>query len=68
MAVARACGAPTDIDEAAAFARARSSRHHKTSMLQNVEAGRRMEIDSHRRRAARVAAAPAHRSTDAVLH
>lgn len=46
MAVARACGAPTDIDEAAAFARARSSRHHKTSMLQDVEAGRPMEIDA----------------------
>ncbi|AZG11819.1 2-dehydropantoate 2-reductase [Pigmentiphaga sp. H8] len=45
LRVARACGLAEPIDTEAAFARARGSRRHKTSMLQDVEAGRRLELD-----------------------
>lgn len=45
IAVARVSGLEAAIDANAAFARARSSRHHKTSMLQDVQAGRRLELE-----------------------
>ncbi|VTU28021.1 2-dehydropantoate 2-reductase [Variovorax sp. PBS-H4] len=45
MAVARACGLAESIDAQAAFARARSSRYHRTSMLQDVQAGRPFELE-----------------------
>lgn len=44
-AVADACGLNASIDPDAAFARARSSRFHKTSMLQDVQAGRSLELE-----------------------
>ena len=44
VAVGRAYGMRSDISLDAIFARAESSRHHKTSMLQDVEAGKRLEI------------------------
>ncbi len=44
VAVARGLGVAAAIDTEAALARARDSRSHKTSMLQDVEAGRRLEI------------------------
>lgn len=44
VAVGRAYGMRGDISLDAIFARAESSRHHKTSMLQDVEAGKRLEI------------------------
>ncbi|WP_256856724.1 ketopantoate reductase family protein [Variovorax sp. KK3] len=45
MAVARVSGLAEPIDAEAAFARARSSRHHRTSMLQDVQAGRPFELE-----------------------
>lgn len=45
LTVARLAGLNQEIDVEAAFARARSSRFHKTSMLQDVEAGRPLELD-----------------------
>lgn len=45
MAVARSCGLAEPIDAQAAFARARSSRYHRTSMLQDVQAGRPFELE-----------------------
>lgn len=45
MAVARGCGLAETIDAQAAFARARSSRYHRTSMLQDVQAGRPFELE-----------------------
>jgi len=45
ITVARASGLVADVDIEAAFARARTSRLHKTSMLQDVEAGRRLELE-----------------------
>lgn len=45
MAVARACGLAEPIDVEAAFSRARSSRYHRTSMLQDVQAGRPFELE-----------------------
>jgi len=45
LQIARACGLSAAVDVEAAFARARSSRLHKTSMLQDVEAGRPLELD-----------------------
>lgn len=45
LAVARRMGFTAGVDLEAAFRRARGSRTHKTSMLQDVEAGRRPEID-----------------------
>ena len=45
IAVARSSGLAAEIDMEAAFNRARGSRLHKTSMLQDVEAGRRLELD-----------------------
>jgi 2-dehydropantoate 2-reductase len=44
LGVAHLNGMRGAIDSEAALARARSSRLHKTSMLQDVEAGRRLEI------------------------
>lgn len=44
-AVAREAGGPATIDPEAAIARALSSRSHKTSMLQDVEAGRPLEVE-----------------------
>jgi 2-dehydropantoate 2-reductase len=45
LAVARSTGLAAEIDVEAAFHRARGSRLHKTSMLQDVEAGRRLELE-----------------------
>lgn len=45
IAVARAAGLAASIDAESAFARARSSRHHRTSMLQDVQAGRPFELE-----------------------
>lgn len=44
MAVARSTGFDGNLDSAQALDRARASRDHKTSMLQDVEAGRAPEI------------------------
>lgn len=45
LEVASCFGLPSGIDISGAFARAKSSRTHKTSMLQDVEGGRRLEIE-----------------------
>ncbi|KDD54030.1 ketopantoate reductase family protein [Bordetella bronchiseptica] len=45
ITVAQASGLQAPIDVQAAFARARSSRHHRTSMLQDVQAGRPFELE-----------------------
>ncbi|MDO9405075.1 MAG: 2-dehydropantoate 2-reductase [Polaromonas sp.] len=45
VSVAQACGLQASIDMDAAFARARSSRYHRTSMLQDVQAGRPLELE-----------------------
>jgi len=45
IAVAQATGLRAPIDVQAAFARARSSRHHRTSMLQDAQAGRPFELE-----------------------
>ena len=45
LEVARACGLRETMDVDAAFTRARNSRLHRTSMLQDVQAGRRLELD-----------------------
>jgi 2-dehydropantoate 2-reductase len=45
LEIARHYGITDAIDPEAAIARARSSRFHKTSMLQDTEAGRRLEVE-----------------------
>ncbi|MGY6273364.1 ketopantoate reductase family protein [Achromobacter denitrificans] len=45
VAVARAAGLTVAVDTQAAFARARGSRHHRTSMLQDAQAGRPFELE-----------------------
>jgi 2-dehydropantoate 2-reductase len=45
LEVATCFGLPSGIDISGALARAKSSRTHKTSMLQDVEGGRRLEIE-----------------------
>ncbi|HYG43569.1 MAG TPA: 2-dehydropantoate 2-reductase [Bordetella sp.] len=45
ITIAQASGLSVPIDVQAAFARARSSRHHRTSMLQDAQAGRPFELE-----------------------